>query len=446
MTSTAVVELLWADILGPPTAATISSIERAFSYDGLGLLTVSGVPHFVEARAAALPFARAFAVLPEAAKAPYVHSASTYSFGWSHGKEAFNGQPDTAKGSYYFNPMQDAPGGRDAAALPPDLLPFLHPNIWPAADVCPGFEAACKALAQLMVAVGGELARHVDAYVAARAAAAGGAAPLPSQQLETIVKRSRTHKARLLYYYAAAEAGEGAAAGGAGGAGSAPAPWCGAHNDHGSLTALTSAQFFQEASGDALPACPDAAAGLYIKTRAGETVHAKIPRDAMAFQIGECAQIMSGGALQATPHWVRAPSGAASAGVGRGTMAVFMCVLAASARARPHAFLFAPHFFYIPRTHTRTHPHVFSLSRAQGARAHGQHDHARGRRPRGSAAGRPRRAAATWRAAPRHALDARRQLCPLYQKNPLLLLLRLALAASCFISSVSRIQPATSHD
>jgi hypothetical protein len=95
--------------------------------------------------------------------------------------------------------------------------------------------------------------------------------------------------------------------------------------------------FFRQDSGEALAqGCPDAAAGLYIKTRSGQTVRAPIPPGSLAFQIGECAQIQSGGALQATPHWVQAPRGAASEGVGRGTMAVFMCVGATrAARAAP---------------------------------------------------------------------------------------------------------------
>ena len=324
-----VVELDYAALIGPPTDETIAAIERGFSYSGLGLLIVRGVPGFVEARAQCLPFSHRFGTLPPAVKARYEHAASFYSFGWSHGKEAFNGQPDTAKGSYYFNPIEDAPGGADASALASDLLPFLHPNIWPSEEDCAGFEAACKRLAQLMVAAGAELARHVDAYVLRRTQAAGSSPPQATQLLEHIVKRSRTHKARLLYYFPAALDPAECAEGGSGAPSAAPAqettsPWCGAHNDHGSLTALTSAMFFNQASGEALKGCPDPDAGLYIKTRAGETVRAPIPLDCLAFQIGETAQILSGGALQATPHWVRAPRGAASAGVSRGTLAVFM--------------------------------------------------------------------------------------------------------------------------
>ncbi len=46
-----------------------------------------------------------------------------------------------------------------------------------------------------------------------------------------------------------------------------------------------------------------------------------LPNDHMAFQIGETAQIHSGGVLQATPHSVQASP---AKGVSRSTFAVFM--------------------------------------------------------------------------------------------------------------------------
>ena len=75
-----------------------------------------------------------------------------------------------------------------------------------------------------------------------------------------------------------------------------------------------------DADGKDVP-CPDAEAGLYIRTRQGKTVRAVIPADCVAYQIGETAQVHTGGILQATPHCVRA---AAAEGVSRGTLAVFM--------------------------------------------------------------------------------------------------------------------------
>ena len=49
-----------------------------------------------------------------------------------------------------------------------------------------------------------------------------------------------------------------------------------------------------------------------------------VPVVQLAFQVGESMQVHSGGLLQATPHFVRACSGPAAAGVSRNTFAVFM--------------------------------------------------------------------------------------------------------------------------
>ena len=48
--------------------------------------------------------------------------------------------------------------------------------------------------------------------------------------------------------------------------------------------------------------------GLYIRTRKSELIKVNIPSDCLAFQIGETAQIHSGGILQATPHSVKGES------------------------------------------------------------------------------------------------------------------------------------------
>ena len=95
--------------------------------------------------------------------------------------------------------------------------------------------------------------------------------------------------------------------------------WCGWHNDHGSLTGLVSAMYLDEDGNVVANSDPDA--GLYIRGRSSELIKVGIPEDHIAFQIGETAQIHSGGILQATPHAVR---GTSKPGVSRETFAVFM--------------------------------------------------------------------------------------------------------------------------
>jgi hypothetical protein len=62
------------------------------SSQGLGIIVVSGVPKFAEYRKALLPVGRKFALFDEKVKAKYEHKESSYSFGWSHGKEKFAGK------------------------------------------------------------------------------------------------------------------------------------------------------------------------------------------------------------------------------------------------------------------------------------------------------------------------------------------------------------------
>ena len=65
----------------------------------------------------------------------------------------------------------------------------------------------------------------------------------------------------------------------------------------------------------------DSNAGLYIRGRRGQLIKAAFPANQLAFQIGETAQIHSGGVLQATPHAVR---GSSDPSICRDTFAVFM--------------------------------------------------------------------------------------------------------------------------
>jgi hypothetical protein len=144
------VELRYEDLVRE--GADLSpQVEAAFGAEGLGLLTVSGVPGVAERRRALLPLARRFALLPEEVKRRYEHAASSFSFGWSHGKEKLQGRPDVHKGSYYANPLHDRPTA-DATLV--DRFPaFYHPNIWPREENLPELEPAFKAMGQLIVEV-----------------------------------------------------------------------------------------------------------------------------------------------------------------------------------------------------------------------------------------------------------------------------------------------------
>lgn len=159
-----------------------------------------------------------------------------------------------------------------------------------------------------MVSVGELVARRCDNYVTSKL----GAAYKPGT-LETVVKTSRTCKARLLHYFPVETNEE-----------RGYDSWCTWHNDHSALTALTSAYFTTLAEPSKEVPSPDAASGLYARTRTGKIVKIAIPKDHLAFQIGETSQILTGAVLRATPHAVRAPKFPESTLVQRDTFAVFM--------------------------------------------------------------------------------------------------------------------------
>lgn len=255
----------------------------------------------------------------------YEKPETFYSFGWSHGREKLQGKPDYGKGSFYANPQYDRPV--DDEALIAKFAPFIHPNVWPTADV-PSLEGHFKALGQLVVDVGRLVGKQCDAYVESQCKG------YPPLKLFDTIDGSKCCKARLLHYFAKDSPGGQAPAGSAAAPAAAASEekeeedeedvfsdWCGWHNDHGSLTGLVPAMYI-DGAGREIPN-PDPSAGLYIRSRAGQLVRAVMPPggSSLAFQIGETAQIHSGGILQATPHAVR---GADVPGVTRETFAVFM--------------------------------------------------------------------------------------------------------------------------
>lgn len=292
----------YAELAADPSADTITRLERAFGYSGLGILAVRNVPGYLEKRETLLPMAYKLANLPKEELVAMEHPRSFWSFGWSCGKEQFEGQPDFSKGSFYANPLVDAP--TDDEELIEKYPSFYCANIWPTKQL-PELESAFKDLGRLVVQTGVLVGKHADALVRESIPS------YPDNMLSEILRTSTMCKGRLLHYYPMSEPSSTAT--------TEQSSWCGWHNDHGSLTGLANAMF-HDAEGNPIP-CPDEKAGLYIKSRQGAVVRVTMPGDCMAFQIGETAMIHSGGVLQATPHSVQA---AEAEGVSRSTLAIFM--------------------------------------------------------------------------------------------------------------------------
>lgn len=250
------------------------------------------------------------------------------------GKETLkNGQVDTFKGSYYANcafyvdPSLEC--AKPTADFSTDNFPeYLSPNIWPPENTLPGFKPAVTSLCGLIIDVAVLVARACDRFAEKEIHG------YPKGYLEHVVSTSNTTKARLLHYYpqeADPAAGDGV-----------EDDWCATHLDHGCLTGLTSAMFIDEHTAPPtvppvpfetsaslpplteLPSSPDPSAGLYIKSRTGETVQVKIPRDCIAFQTGEALERITAGKFKAVPHFVKGVRASVSGGkVARNTLAVF---------------------------------------------------------------------------------------------------------------------------
>ncbi len=157
-----------------------------------------------------------------------------------------------AQGSYYNNPLYDRPV--DDEKVIAEHSSFAHPNIWPDAHL-PEMHGAFLQLGTLMVRTGSLLARHVDHYIAVRQTG------YSAHRLQHLIDTGRCPKGRLLHYFPLS-ASQLETARKEQGAQEDVGSWCGFHNDHGSLTALTSAMYV-DSNGREVPN-PDPNAGLYI--------------------------------------------------------------------------------------------------------------------------------------------------------------------------------------
>ena len=262
-------------------------LEQAFGAVGsIGLLAIRNVPDFVATKQSLLPLAHALVNLPPS----YIESeledpTSLYNAGYSFGREKLGNQPDKSKASFYFNPLTDEPGSEEDRVQ----YPYSYPrNKWPTTKL-PELEPAAKKLGSIMKDVVVELTKHIDAFAKTK---------VPSYQegqLHRAMKSTEKAKGRLLYYFPLK---------------SCPGnnqedSWIGWHNDSGFLTALAGDLYLHCDTGLPWDKHPDPNAGLYVIDRNNHVQQVHIPADCMAVQLGECVQIVTAGAVVATPHCVR---------------------------------------------------------------------------------------------------------------------------------------------
>ena len=331
----------WTEIATTETSPTLlAKLEQALGPHGIGLVAIRNVPDFVATKNAFLPQGyKLVRTLPaEYLEQELTDAASLYNAGWSFGKEKLGDDkpPDTSKGSFYYNPVTDVPG------TPQDRhkYPYSYPcNKWPTEVRLPGFRQDAKRMGMILKDATVELAKHIDALAATKCV------DYPTQFLYQQMKHTDKVKARLLYYFplpAATTADD-----------KDETPqhqqqqdnnppkqpvedsWIGWHNDSGFLTALGGELYVNHETGQIVD-CPDPAAGLYVAgdrsstssssnaSNAAAARHIVLPADCMAVQIGECTQIVTGGAVRATPHCVRGAAPATAPNVARISLPCFV--------------------------------------------------------------------------------------------------------------------------
>lgn len=259
-------------------------LRKAFGKDSLGAIAIRNVPNFVQWKKVCLPMSHTLANLdPGYLEEHLTDASSMYNAGWSRGKEA---ALSGGYGSFYYNPITDKPGTEEDRNLYPASYPC---NKWPSEDILPGFQEATKTLGTIMKEATVLLSKHIDAY------AQHHCPQYPHLLLYNSMKDTDKVKGRLLYYYPHSGTNHN---------GDTTKKWIGWHNDSGFLTALAGDLYVNHETGQQVN-FDDSDAGLFIKNRKGEIIKAMIPFDCMAVQIGECVQIITGGAVQATSHCVQ---------------------------------------------------------------------------------------------------------------------------------------------
>lgn len=93
-----------------------------------GIVLVTGIdPPLEPARHALFAAARTLAALPDPALRALELPETDYAVGWSRGREAFRGNFDRLKGSFYANPVVDTPAGTDRALV--HRFPYAAPSL-----------------------------------------------------------------------------------------------------------------------------------------------------------------------------------------------------------------------------------------------------------------------------------------------------------------------------
>ena len=186
MEPTKIVEICYQDLCLVDTCSSnedattntlLSKLGQAFGSEDecLGILLVTNLPqHYTAMRERVLTLTHKLGSLSSKDLDAVTVEESLYQVGWSHGKEKLsNNVNDTAKGSFYFNPLVeesllDAVNNRDGEKAQTqgwiDDPAVTTPNVWPQESL-PELQAAAMEMGQYIIKVGHKIALLCDLFV-----------------------------------------------------------------------------------------------------------------------------------------------------------------------------------------------------------------------------------------------------------------------------------------
>jgi len=304
------VKIKYSDLINPQNSENFlfDAISNAYNKEGLGLMVIEKVPGILEKKKKLFELNHKLVNLSEAELKKVEKPEVNYSIGWSYGKEYLGSKPDMLKASYY-------------AKLKPLNLPFNYKdtNIWPV--MLPELNSSFNAVGDVIRDIGLIILKNIDLYIKKH---------YPSYELNypKIISDSDENTGRMLYYFPKIRLEKNNFINNTNNITntsefeSSENNWCEWHNDHGSLTGLVSAGYFNE-DGSEANNLKLTKTGLYVQNRKGDIIRMAYGPEDLAFQLGETLQIHSGGLLHATPHAVKFMDDAPD-NISRSTFALFM--------------------------------------------------------------------------------------------------------------------------
>jgi isopenicillin N synthase-like dioxygenase len=237
----------------------LQKIGKGFgnSDESLGIIAITNIPNYSDLRSKLLRLSHQLATCtPKTVLDKLTIPSANYQVGWSHGQERVEGKNkfDTAKGSYYANPLSDdvleyvlerdfpsededdnddknetiqtrSEKKREYIRIAKENPAFYASNVWP--ETLPALESNFKEMGLLIRSIGQMVAKICDTYVSTKCQ------EYEPRKIEDVIAKSMCCKGRLLHYFPMATQSSSADDSHRNSSNDADcSSWCGWHNDH----------------------------------------------------------------------------------------------------------------------------------------------------------------------------------------------------------------------